>query len=118
MRILHLLDHSIPLHSGYAFRTRNILREQSALGWETFQLTTPKHNIDAPPIAGPVEDVEGIRFFRTETPGFDVRSTLLRELTFAWSTTRRLTTVIRQIEPDILHVHSPVVNAVPALIAA
>ena len=33
MRILHVLDHSIPLHSGYTFRTRSILREQQALGW-------------------------------------------------------------------------------------
>ena len=28
MRILHILDHSIPLHSGYTFRTAAILREQ------------------------------------------------------------------------------------------
>jgi asparagine synthase (glutamine-hydrolysing) len=27
MRILHVLDHSIPLHSGYTFRTLAILRE-------------------------------------------------------------------------------------------
>jgi len=26
MRVLHVLDHSIPLHSGYTFRTRSILR--------------------------------------------------------------------------------------------
>ena len=43
MRILHVLDHSLPLHSGYAFRTLAILREQRALGWETLQLTTPRH---------------------------------------------------------------------------
>ena len=42
MRILHVLDHSIPLHSGYTFRTLAILREQRALGWETFHLTTPE----------------------------------------------------------------------------
>ena len=28
LRILHVLDHSIPLHSGYTFRTLSILREQ------------------------------------------------------------------------------------------
>ena len=43
MRILHVLDHSLPLHSGYAFRTAAILREQRALGYETFHLTTPRH---------------------------------------------------------------------------
>jgi hypothetical protein len=39
MRILHILDHSIPLHSGYTFRTLAILQQQRALGWETFHLT-------------------------------------------------------------------------------
>ena len=34
MRILHVLDHSVPLHSGYAFRTLAILTAQLALGWE------------------------------------------------------------------------------------
>jgi len=42
MRILHVLDHSIPLHSGYTFRTLSILKEQRALGWETAHLTSPK----------------------------------------------------------------------------
>jgi len=32
MRILHVLDHSIPLHSGYTFRTAAILREQREAG--------------------------------------------------------------------------------------
>ncbi len=30
MRILHVLDHSIPLHFGYTFRSAAILREQRA----------------------------------------------------------------------------------------
>ena len=47
MRILHILDHSLPLHSGYAFRTLSILREQRALGWETFHLTTPRQGAAA-----------------------------------------------------------------------
>ena len=31
LRVLHVLDHSIPLHSGYTFRTLSILREQRRL---------------------------------------------------------------------------------------
>src|SRR5208337_2179707 len=42
MRILHVLDHSIPLQSGYSFRMLAILREQRALGWETLHLTSPR----------------------------------------------------------------------------
>lgn len=42
LRILHVLDHSLPLHSGYTFRTLAILARQRALGWETFHVTGPK----------------------------------------------------------------------------
>jgi hypothetical protein len=42
MRILHILDHSVPLHSGYSFRTLAILRQQRHLGWQTIHLTGPK----------------------------------------------------------------------------
>ena len=44
MRILHILDHSLPLHSGYVFRTLALLREQRARGWDTIQLTTPRQH--------------------------------------------------------------------------
>jgi hypothetical protein len=61
MRILHVLDHSLPLHSGYTFRTAAILREQRALGWETLQLTTPRQGNAS---AG-AEEADGWRFHRT-----------------------------------------------------
>ena len=43
MRILHVFDHSIPLQSGYTFRTLSLLTEQLRLGWGTHRLTTPRH---------------------------------------------------------------------------
>ncbi len=61
LRILHVLDHSAPLHSGYTFRTLAILREQRALGWDTLQLTTPKQG----PGAATQETVDGLNFLRT-----------------------------------------------------
>ncbi len=64
MRILHVLDHSLPLHSGYAFRTAAILREQRAMGYETLQLTTPRQNGGE----ALVEDVDHLRFHRTPLP--------------------------------------------------
>ena len=61
MRILHILDHALPLHSGYAFRTRAILRQQQALGWDTFHLTGsrqgPRPTLD--------EVIDGLHFQRT-----------------------------------------------------
>lgn len=49
IRILHILNHSLPLHSGYTFRTAAILREQQLTRtrrlMETLigQLTEPFH---------------------------------------------------------------------------
>ena len=112
LRILHVLDHSIPLHSGYTFRTRAILREQRRMGWETFHLTSPKHS--AP--SGPEEDVDGLHFYRTLwRPGALGRIPGLRELALMRATARRLEEVARIVRPDILHAHSPVLNALPAL---
>ncbi|MGH8728010.1 MAG: TIGR04063 family PEP-CTERM/XrtA system glycosyltransferase [Burkholderiales bacterium] len=115
MRILHILDHSVPLHSGYAFRTLAILREQRALGWETFHLTSPKQTN----CNGLEENVDGLNFFRTPAiNGALSRAPVLKEMLLMQATARRLTEVAREIKPDILHAHSPVLNALPALRAA
>ena len=109
MRILHVLDHSIPLHSGYTFRTAAILREQRKLGWETFHLTSPKQK-DSP---GDEETVDGLHFYRTRyTPA---AVPMLGELGLMRALTRRLEAVVREIRPDVIHAHSPVLNAIPAL---
>ena len=112
MRILHVLDHSLPLHSGYSFRTLAILREQRALGWQTFQLTSPKHQARC----GEEETVDGWHFFRTapagEGSGVFPGSGELRVMS---ATAVRLREVARRVRPDILHAHSPVLNALPAL---
>ena len=105
MRVLHVLDHSIPLHSGYTFRTLSILKEQRKLGWETLQLTTPKQG------AGAVleEEVDGWTLHRTpSTPG----AGLLAQMRL---TAARIDQLVQQARPDIVHAHSPVLNALPAL---
>jgi PEP-CTERM/exosortase A-associated glycosyltransferase len=112
LRILHVLDHSIPMQSGYTFRTRSILREQRRMGWETFHLTSPKHT--AP--SAPEEDVDGLRFYRTPPPpGFLNRIPGVREFALMFALARRLGEVARLTRPDVLHAHSPVLNALPAL---
>ena len=110
MRILHVLDHSIPLHSGYTFRTLALLREQRRLGWETFHLTSPKHT--AP--GGPEDTVDGWHFYRTPAPS-GARLPGLAEAALMKATELRLMEVARQLRPHILHAHSPVLNAIPAL---
>lgn len=109
-RILHVFDHSLPLHSGYTFRSAAILREQRKRGWETHQLTSPKH--DAP--FQPNEQVDDLLFHRTP-PATGVDLPVVREWAQMQATERRLLEVAQAVRPDILHAHSPVLNALPAI---
>lgn len=112
MRVLHVLDHSIPLHSGYTFRTRSILREQRALGWETFHVTGSKQN------SGEQleETVDGLHFYRTPASKSGLaKLPVLNQKEVIDGLTKRLAEIIPQIKPDVLHAHSPSLNAVAAL---
>lgn len=113
MRILHILDHSAPLHSGYSFRTLAILRQQRARGWHTAHLTGAKQGAgddNAPARTG------GWHFFRTEpNPSWWARLPVLRQVAVIAGLTRRLRQVALLARPDILHAHSPVLNALAAL---
>ncbi len=112
MRVLHILDHSIPLHSGYTFRTAALLREQRALGWETVHLTSPKQG----KVGAPFDEVDGLRFYRTE-PSAGLLATLpvAREMALMRQLGTRIEQVARETQPDIIHAHSPVLNALPAI---
>ena len=112
MRILHILDHSIPLQSGYTFRTAAILREQRALGWVTYHLTSEKQiNCNALE-----EDVDGLHFYRTpKHDGVLNRLPTLNQVAVMQSLAHRLRQVIAIVKPDILHAHSPVLTALPTL---
>jgi PEP-CTERM/exosortase A-associated glycosyltransferase len=109
MRVLHVLDHSIPLHSGYTFRTAAILREQRALGWETFHVTSPKQG----KTAAAMEDVDGLRFYRSEVPSAGPAG--INEWRLIRATEARLEQLARELRPDVIHAHSPVLNAIPAI---
>lgn len=112
MRILHILDHSIPLHSGYTFRTLSILNEQRALGWKTFQLTGSKQGTcNAAEV-----DVDGWHFYRTPAAtGLMSKLPVLNQVATIDGLTCRLKEVAKIVKPDILHAHSPVLNAIATL---
>lgn len=108
-RILHVLDHSLPLHSGYTFRTRAILRAQMAKGWDVRGITGYRHVADGPP----EEAVDGIRFHRT--PGKPASGNpLIREWRDISAHAEAIESLVRQWRPDVIHAHSPVLNAMAA----
>jgi PEP-CTERM/exosortase A-associated glycosyltransferase len=115
MRILHVFDHSLPLQSGYVYRSLGILGAQRGLGWETIQLTTPRNNPGPPG----EEVVDGWTFHRTARPSWPLSDRpVLRELAEIGATERRIGQLIARFRPDIVHAHSPVLTAIPARRAA
>lgn len=116
MLIQHVFDHSLPLQSGYVFRSLGILGAQNALGWQTAHLTGPRHNAGEPPL----ETVDGWEFHRTPRPtaGPLAAAPVAREALEMRAVAGRLAEVISAHRPDIVHAHSPVLIGIPALSAA
>src|SRR5207248_4046085 len=101
-----------PLQSGYVYRTLGIVNEQRALGWEPVLITSGKHYAPGPKR----ECIAGWQFLRTPPPsGFASRISGLRDLRIVLDLSRQLQAVIDEFNPDILHAHSPVLNALAAM---
>ncbi|HVI99776.1 MAG TPA: TIGR04063 family PEP-CTERM/XrtA system glycosyltransferase [Sphingomonas sp.] len=109
MRILHVLDHGLPLQSGYTFRTRAILKAEEAKGWAVAAVTGPRH--DVAPAAR--EQVDGLDFFRTTPP--PRAPSPIGEWREIAAFAARIEAAIEDFRPDVLHAHSPVLDALAAL---
>lgn len=108
MRILHVLDHGLPLQSGYTFRTRAILKAQEARGWTVAAVTGPRYHDEAPA----VETIDGITFHRTPTRSV---TGAVGEVASIAAFARRIAAAVDAFRPDLLHAHSPVLGALAAL---
>lgn len=115
-RILHVLDHSLPLHSGYTFRTRAILKSQIGAGWEVRGLTGVRQYQHGKQPDGDREVAEGLLFFRT--PNTVSGPSGLREWREIRALERRIIEVYREWPFDIVHAHSPALNGLAAARAA
>lgn len=114
--ILHILDHSLPLHSGYTFRTRAIMKSQQRSGWNVAGLTGVRQYQHGELPDKAYEDAQGLRFYRTLSKADG--PPLLRE----WREVNRLTDAVIDLYAeypfDILHAHSPALNGLAAARAA
>jgi len=112
MKILHILDHSIPLHSGYTFRTKAILEQQRKLGWETIQVTSAKHLI----AKAEIEEIDGLVFYRSAPiKAWLAKLPVINQWAIVQSLEKRINDIVLQHKPDILHGHSSALNGWAAL---
>ena len=113
LKILHVLDHSLPLHAGYSFRTASILHAQQGQGLVPAAVTSPKHEESWKKETPPVETVDSVRYYRTGpvAPG----PPLANEMKIMSVLERRIREVAAVERPDLIHAHSPILCALPAL---
>lgn len=114
LKILHVLDHSLPLHSGYTFRSRNIFCAQKNRGWEPVIVTSPKHEQSWKGASLQKEIIGDFCYYRTGKTASG-RFPFESELRLMLALSNRIQEVAKIETPDILHAHSPVLNAIPAL---
>lgn len=100
-RVLHVLDHSLPLHSGYTFRTRAIMRAEAAAGIEVRGITGLRHEADGPP----AEVADGLLFHRTAGEAHGPAG--LREMREIGRFAEAIEALLAEWRPDVLHAHSP-----------
>ncbi len=116
MRVLHVLDHSLPLQSGYTFRTRAILKAQAAAGMEVRAITGLRHSAGGGAPGDPVEVHDGLTFHRT--PGEASGPVGLREWREIGLQASAIEKLCEEWRPDVIHAHSPALCGAAALRAS
>jgi PEP-CTERM/exosortase A-associated glycosyltransferase len=108
-RALHVLDHSLPIGSGYSYRSRSIVTFQKRLGLEPVVLTSPKQGTES----DGRDLVDGIPHYRTGRIGG--RLPFARELRLIVRLAGRIIQVARAERVEIIHAHTPSLNGLAAI---
>jgi PEP-CTERM/exosortase A-associated glycosyltransferase len=120
--VLHVLDHSWPVLSGYSIRSRNLITSQSRRGQAMVVVTGPLHQLDDPAASDTV--VDGVPYRRTPISGALTSSALrrrwplLREWAVVRSLRNRILGLIEAQAVSIIYAHSPALCGLAGLQAA
>jgi PEP-CTERM/exosortase A-associated glycosyltransferase len=122
LRVLHVLDHSWPVHTGYSIRSLHLIAAQHRLGLLPSALTGPLQLVDDPAAVDTV--VEGVSYRRTPYSGsfskwaISQRAPLFREASIVRLIRNKILQCIENEPVDIIHAHSPALCGLGALQAA
>lgn len=121
MRVLQVLDISIPMLAGYTSRSRYIVNNQRALGFDPVVLTSGRHDN---PTGCSMEVLDEVRYHRTNRAEqnpllapIETRPGLSEGLEVN-QLRRRIMEVAERERPDIIHAHSSIMVGIPAFLAA
>lgn len=115
MKVYHILDHFIPLYSGYTFRSKYIMQFQQKCGLEVQAIVSPKHSQNL----AKKETIEGVPCTRIHiNSGLWGKIPYLKEYHFLQFFKNKIVEILKENPPDIIHSHSPILCGIPALNAA
>jgi glycogen synthase len=118
MKVLHVLDHSLPYFSGYSFRSDYIIRAQKSLGHSPVVVTSPKHE----DFTSEREEIDDIEFYRVRWPSFSSSRLqavpMVKQMACVAVLSREITRIAENLKVDIIHSHSPFLNGLAAARAA
>ncbi len=119
MRVLHVLDHSLPYLSGYSFRSSYLINMQRRLGLHPWVVTSPKHE----EFSEPCEKLNEVDYYRLKWPSFYFLPAprlipLLKQAACLAALTKQVTRLARELKVDLIHAHSPSLNGLAASRAA
>ena len=115
MKILHIMDHSLPRTDGYTIRAKYMLEAQAAAGHEVTVLTSPSQGHDAVDVT-----INRVRYFRTHYTQFESAAVAFgaKHLVFGRAIARGITGLMAQQQFDLIHAHTPFTIARIALAQA
>ncbi len=118
-KILHVLDHSLPAQDGYSYRSQNVLQCLGYIGLEPVVLTSPKHEaaLGVSAIDNRMESRDSIRFYRCGALSSSEKAGVAESKLMA-KIMKTASQVIERERPSLIHVHSPVLNVLPLILAA
>ena len=103
--VLHVLDHSLPEQSGYAYRGHAILSELQRLGVSLDVVTGPKQG----KTSGNPDKIDGILYQRTVVPEGVITSGVTGQARTIAATRKRIAESLRDGQARLIH--ELVVNA-------
>jgi len=127
VKILNVLDISIPITIGYTTRARYLVNSLKKMDLDPAVITSFRQeeaeNCFVKTQELPEESHNDISYYRSVTFGINsIRIAknipFLRELCEIIAFARNITVIVRRIKPDILHAHSPILVGFAALRAA
>ncbi len=122
LRVLHVLDHSWPVHTGYSIRSLHLIAAQHQLGLRPQALTGPLQIVDDPKAEEIV--VEDVTYRRTPFSGkfsewaISKRRPGLREVAVVRLIRNRILELVKNETFDLIQAHSPALCGLGALQAA